>query len=169
MRQTIVLVVLLVTAALAAAAQIGTVSRAQHVSVEQVIRKSNTAQPATISSVEAKSLVQAVLKNRNIHLSAKYCELKALGRDGKPFVADYYTLGASCDYPNTAATTSFGVYVVSPRTGHVWEFNICEQFSFPTLTRIQKDIKQRTGNTDIAEAKYREQMGCDTARGSLNK
>src|SRR5438309_145758 len=117
------------------------------VSIATIFAQSNIAQPATISSVEAKSLVQAVIKSRNIHLAAKYCELKALNRDGKPFVANYYTFGASCDYPHTAATTPFGVYVVSPRTGDVWEFNTCERFSFPALTRIQKDIKQRTGNT----------------------
>jgi hypothetical protein len=139
------------------------------VSIAITFAQSNVAQPATISSVEAKSLVQSVLKNRNIHLSEKYCELETLDRDGKPFVANYYTFGASCDYPHTAATTPFGIYVVSPRTGDVWEFNTCEQFSFPALIRIQKDIKRRTGNTDIAEAKYREQTGCDTERGSSKK
>jgi hypothetical protein len=98
------------------------------VSIAITFAQSNVAQPATISSVEAKSLVQSVLKNRNIHLSEKYCELETLDRDGKPFVANYYTFGASCDYPHTAATTPFGIYVVSPRTGDVWEFNTCEQF-----------------------------------------
>ena len=128
----------------------------------------SNAQPATISSAEARAIVETVLKNRNIHLSDRYCELKSMDGNGKPFVTKYYTFGGSCDYPRTAATTPFGVYVVSPRTGEVWEFNTCEHVTFPALTRIQTEIKHRTGNTDVAEAQYREHIGCDTT-GTASK
>src|SRR5271165_6644923 len=105
-------------------------------------------QPKTIGADEAKSLVRVVLRHENIHLSSRYCSLEQLDRNGKPFAADYYSFSAACDYPNTAATTPFGIYVVSPRTGDVWEFNRCEWFKFPELRRLQRSIMARTHSAD---------------------
>ena len=118
------------------------------------------AEPLTISVGEAKSLVRVVLRHERINLSSRYCELEQLDKYGKSFVADYYSFGASCDYPNTAATTPFGVYVVSPRTGDVWEFNRCQFFEFPELRRLQRNIMHRTHTTEASESQYRERTGC---------
>jgi hypothetical protein len=81
------------------------------------------AQATKITTEEAKSLVGVVLRHEHIQVSSRYCELSQMDKQGKPFVPDYYSFSATCDYPNTAATTPFGIYVVSPRTGDVFEFN----------------------------------------------
>ncbi len=117
-------------------------------------------QPSAISVADAKSLVSLVLRHERINLSSRYCQLEQLDTEGKPFVADYYSFGASCDYPNTGATTPFGIYVVSPRTGDVWEFNRCRWFAFPELRRLQRNIMRRTHATEMEESKYREKTGC---------
>lgn len=122
--------------------------------------------PARESSVidagEAKSLVQLVLAHKHIRLSSQYCNLDQVEKDGKPFVPDYYALSATCDYPNTAATTPFGLYVVSPRTGEVFQFDQCDPIEFPALQRLQTAIMHRTHHKSADEAKYREQAGCTT-------
>jgi hypothetical protein len=118
------------------------------------------AQPATITATEAESLVRVVLRHEKIRLSPRYCELERLDHEGKSFVSSYYSFGAHCDYPNTAATTPFGIYVVSPRTGDVWEFNRCKWFRFTELRTLQRDIKRRTHATDDAELTYRRKTGC---------
>jgi hypothetical protein len=118
------------------------------------------AEPATITATEAESLVRIVLRHEKIRLSPRYCELERLDHEERAFVPDYYSFGAHCDYPNTAATTSFGIYVVSPRTGDVWEFNRCKWFKFPELLTLQRDIKRRTHATDGAESTYRRKTGC---------
>jgi len=115
-------------------------------------------QQATVT--EAESLVRLVLKHERIRLSSQHCELERLDKDGKSFVSDYYSFGAHCDYPNTAATTPFGIYVVSPRTGDVWEYNRCQWFGFPELRRLQRTVMRRTHATDGTEKKYREATGC---------
>jgi hypothetical protein len=115
-------------------------------------------QQATITETE--SLVRVVLKLQKIQLASQYCELERLDKNGKSFVSDYYSFSAHCDYPNTAATNPFGIYVVSPRTGDVWEYNRCEWFRFPELSRLQRNLMKRTHATDATEAKYREASGC---------
>ncbi len=61
----------------------------------------------------------------------------------------------------TAATTAFGIYVVSPRTGDVWEYNQCKMVRFSGTTQAAAErILQRTHATDATEAKYREATGC---------
>ena len=122
------------------------------------------AQSITVKPAEAKSLVRVVLQRERIRLSPRYCELQQIDKPDKPFVPDYYSFAASCDYPNTAATTPFGIYVVSPRTGDVFEFNRCEWFDFPELRRLQRNIMRRTGSTAADEAKYRESSGCASRR-----
>jgi len=73
-------------------------------------------QEATTSVTEAKSLVDIVLRHQGFPLSSQYCEIANLDKEGQPFAADYYSFGASCDFPNTAATSSWGIYFVSPRS-----------------------------------------------------
>ena len=121
---------------------------------------SGVAANTTINTVEAKSLVRTVLRHEHIRLSSRYCTLEQIDKPSQPFAKDYYSFSASCDYANTAATTSFGIYVVSPRTGDVFEFNRCEWFNFPELRRLQRNIMQRTKHSARDEARYREATGC---------
>jgi hypothetical protein len=125
------------------------------------------AQGTTVNAEEAKSLVRVVLRHEHIRLSPRFCELQQIDKidkQDKPFVPDYYSFSASCDYPNTAATTPFGIYVVSPRTGDVFEFNRCEWFHFAELRRLQRSITQRTKRTSAEEANYRNATGCVPGR-----
>jgi hypothetical protein len=121
-------------------------------------------QPPKITTEEAKSLVGVVLRHEHIRLSSRYCELGQIDKPGKPFVPDYNSFSATCDYPNTAATRPFGIYVVSPRTGDVFEFNRCEWFSFQELSRLQRNIMQRTKHTAAEEVPFRERTGCAPGR-----
>lgn len=117
-------------------------------------------QPQTISVGEAESLVRVALRHEGSPLSSKYCAVERLDQEGKPFVQGYYSFGPFCDYPNTAVRTTFGLYVVSPRTGDVWEFNRCEWFKFPRLQRLQLSIMRRTRATEVEELNYRRKTGC---------
>jgi len=125
---------------------------------------SAAAQQTTITADEAKSLVRTVLRHEHINLSPRYCELDEIHKQGKPFVPDYYSFSATCDYPNTAATTPFGIYIVSPRTGDVFEFTRCRWYQFAELRRLQRSITQRTKQSSAEEAKYRKASGCDSTR-----
>ena|ERR1035438_9898123 len=116
-------------------------------------------QATRIGAGEAKSLVHVVLRHEKIHLSPHYCSIERLDKDGKPFVPNYYSFSVTCDFPNAAATTPFGIYVVSPRNGNVWEFNRCVWFRFAELSRLQEGIASRTHATERSEAKYREGDG----------
>jgi hypothetical protein len=117
-------------------------------------------QEPTINVVEAKSLVAIVLRHHGFPMSSQYCEVSSLDKEGQPFVADYYSFGASCDFPNTAATSSWGVYFVSPRTGDVEQMDRCTSFRYSELRRMQKQIMLRTHATETGEIKYREKIGC---------
>ena len=66
------------------------------------------AQEAIISVAEAKSLVGIVLRHRGFPSSSQFCEIEHLDKDGDPFEPGYYAFGASCDRPNTAATSPWG-------------------------------------------------------------
>lgn len=117
-------------------------------------------QEARIGITDAKSLVALVLKHQRFPLSSQYCEIEPLDRPGRPFVPDYYSFGAHCDFPNTAATSPWGTYVVSPRTGDVLEFDYCKWLRYPDLRRAQKQIMIRTGATEATECQYVEKTGC---------
>jgi len=117
-----------------------------------------------ISSAEAKSLLEIVLRHRGFPSSSQYCEIESADKDGKPFVPDYYSFGASCDFPNTGATSAWGTYVVSPRTGAVLLFDYCKWFGYADLRRAQRQVMLRTHATEAAEAQYREKTGCAKAK-----
>jgi hypothetical protein len=117
-------------------------------------------QQGTITVGQAESLVRAVLRHERLRLSSRYCELEPVHKDGKAFVPDYYSFSAYCDYPNAGATTILGLYIVSPRTGEVWEYNECKPFTFPRLLELRRKMVRQTHETEQAEAKYRINIGC---------
>jgi len=119
-------------------------------------------QQTTITEREAASLVRMVLRHEKISLPSRYCELESLDRRADPFIPDYYSFGASCDFPGAAATTPFGVYVVSPRTGQVWKFIECTLYRFPGLRRVQRRIMQRTHPSEAEESKHSFAHGCSS-------
>jgi len=122
------------------------------------------AQEATIGVTEAKSLVDIVLRHQGFPISSRHCKIASLDKEGQPFLADYYSFGASCDFPNTAATSSWGIYFVSPRTGDVEEMDQCNLFQYPELRQLQKQIMLRTHAIEAGEIKYRERIGCTKAK-----
>jgi hypothetical protein len=118
-------------------------------------------QQSAITAAQAESLVRVVLRHEKIRLSPRYCELEQMRADGTAFVPNYYSFSAYCDYPNTAATTQLGIYVVSPRTGEVWEFSGCKLFKFPELLQLRRKLVPQTRVTEEAEAEYRTSIGCE--------
>jgi len=127
------------------------------------LRTANS-QETTISVAEARSLVNIVLRHQGFPSSSEYCQVEPMDKESEPFVSGYYAFNASCDFPNTAATSPWGEYVVSPRTGDVLEFELCKWFRYPDLRRMQKQIVVRTHATEATEAQYREKIGCVRAK-----
>jgi hypothetical protein len=117
-------------------------------------------QQRAITVAQAESLVRVVLKHQRLEMPSRYCEMHEMTKDLKAFIADYYSFAPACDYPNSAATTPLGLFVVSPRTGEVWEFNNCEVFTFPKLLRLRRKLVPQNDATEKAEAKYRISLGC---------
>ncbi|AUP76360.1 hypothetical protein CWS02_05580 [Enterobacter sp. EA-1] len=72
------------------------------------------------------------------------------------FVPEYINFHVAWDSPDAAATDVIGEFVVSPRTGDVWESNMCKQYAFSELKRLQTEIMKRTGWTLAGELKERE-------------
>lgn len=98
-------------------------------------------------------LVRAVLRHENLAFPSRYCELEQLDKGGKPFAPGFYSFGANCDYPNTGATTVFGLYVVSVRTGEVWEYNQCRMVTFPQLVGLRRKMLGGAGLADLPKDK----------------
>jgi hypothetical protein len=121
------------------------------------------AQVADITLAEAKTLVAIVLRHQKFPSSSRYCQIESMDK-GEPFVSHYYAFAASCDFPNTAATSPWGEYLVSPRTGDVLGLEQCRWFRYSELQRLQKQIMFRTHATHAGEAKYREHTGCAQAK-----
>jgi|ERR1019366_5960932 hypothetical protein len=117
-------------------------------------------QQSTISVGEARKLVVLVLQLQGFPSSRQDCRVESLDKDGKPFAPDYYAFGASCHFPSTAAPTSWGRYLVSPRTGGVLNFDTCMWLEHHDLRERQEQIMLQTGGTQDSERKYRDATGC---------
>jgi hypothetical protein len=122
------------------------------------------AQQQTISVGEAKELVSLVLRHQGFPSSSQHCQVESLDKNGKPFAPDYYAFGASCDFPNTAATSPWGTYLVSPRTGEVLNFDTCKWLGYHDLRECQKQIMLQTGATEDSERRYRDGTGCEKTK-----
>jgi hypothetical protein len=115
-----------------------------------------------ISVDDARSVVRLVLRHEGVAFPSTYCEIEHLDGLGKPFVPDYYSFGAHCDFPNTAARSTFGLFVVSPRTGDVVKFDLCEWYDFAELREMKQRITRRTHASDNQEQQYRVKTGRPT-------
>ncbi len=119
------------------------------------------AQRATISVQEAKELVGIVLRHQTFPAASPYCTIEDLdNKKTEPFARGYYAFGASCDFPNTPATSPWGTYLVSPRTGDVLQFDTCKWFGYADLRERQKQAMLQTGATAANERRYRDSTGC---------
>lgn len=126
--------------------------------------QSSFGQQTTITVAQAESLVRVVLHHEKLRLSSRYCQIEPVHKGDKAFVPDYFSFSAYCDYPNAGATTVLGLYIVSPRTGEVWEYNECKPFTFPKLLELRRKLARQNHATEEAEAKYRANIGCSTSR-----
>lgn len=122
------------------------------------------AQQQNISVGEAKELVNLVLRHQGFPSSSKYRRVESLDRKGEPFAPDYYAFGAYCDFPNTAATSPWGTYLVSPRTGEVLNFDTCKWLGYRNLRERQKQIMLQTDATEDSERRYRDAVGCEKGK-----
>jgi hypothetical protein len=122
------------------------------------------AQSSTIIVDEAKLLVSIVLRHQKFPSASPYCSVEKLDKNDKAFEADYYAFAASCDFPNTKATSPWGTYLVSPRTGDVLNYDICKWGEYRDLRERQKQVRLQTGATEDAEKKYRDAAGCNRTK-----
>ena len=124
---------------------------------------SSVQQPG-ISVSEAKELVGLALHSQGFPSSSPHCEVEILDKNGEQFVPNYYAFFASCDFPNTAATSPWGTYLVSPRTGDVLNFDTCKWVEYRDLRERQKRVMLQTGATESAEQTYRDATGCSKTK-----
>lgn len=124
----------------------------------------NAQQQSNIGADEAKELLVIVLRHQKFPASSRYCQIEPLDKQGQPFTSNYYAFGASCDFPNSPATSPWGTYLVSPRTGDVLNFDTCKWVRYDDLRRRQKQIVLHTGATEASEGRYREATGCNKTK-----
>jgi hypothetical protein len=56
---------------------------------------------------------------------------------------------------------TLAMYAVSPRTGDIWELNLCKHYDFPELVRVQHAIQRKTGAHLSDETASAKSMGCE--------
>lgn len=105
---------------------------------------------------QARALLIMVLKHETLFIDKPGFNIEHI-----EFVPEYINFHVTWDSPDTAATDVIGEFVVSPRTGDVWESNMCKQYAFSELKRLQTEIMKRTGWTLAGELKEREGLGCN--------
>ena len=120
-------------------------------------------QQPNISVDDAKELVGVVLRHQKFPESP-YCQIDSLDKQDEVIALNYYAFGASCDFPNTPATSQWGTYLVSPRTGDVLNLDTCKWFRYADVRERQKQIMLHTGATEASEERYRESTGCAKAK-----
>jgi hypothetical protein len=104
---------------------------------------------------QAKQVLVMVLKHEKLFMKKPGFNIEDI-----EFVTGYVNFFVTYDSPKAAATDVIGGFAVSPRTGDVWEANLCKRYDFPALKRVQATIMQHTGKTFASEVSERRGLGC---------
>jgi hypothetical protein len=84
------------------------------------------------------------------------------------FVPGYFSfIFIAVDPHRPGKDRTLGMYAVSPRTGDIWELNLCKHYDFPELERVQRSIRRRTGAHPGDEAASAKTIGCDRPQESM--
>jgi hypothetical protein len=104
---------------------------------------------------QAEQVLVMVLKHEKLFMKEPGFNIENI-----EFVPGYVNFHVTYDTPKAGATEVIGAFAVSPRTGDVWETNLCKRYAFPALKRVQAAIMQRTGSTFASETNDLRGMGC---------
>jgi hypothetical protein len=119
-------------------------------------------QQRLLTTAQGETLVRAVLRHEHFKVPSKSCGVELLrNKDGTPFMPDYYSYSADCDYAKAAATTPLGIFIVSPRTGQVWAFIGCTPFTFPELVKLRRSLLSQSDASEKTEEQYWSRLGCE--------
>lgn len=108
-----------------------------------------------LTSAQARQVLVMVLKHEKLFMNKPGFNIEDI-----EFVPGYVNFHVTYDSPKAAATDVIGAFAVSPRTGDVWETNLCKRYEFQALKRVQGTIMQRTGKTFASEVGERRGLGC---------
>ena len=104
--------------------------------------------PRTVSVEEARELVYALLAPSACKKSE--CDVEQL--PDKYFPQLYFFEGF---WPNPNGSPHIGSWVVDPKTGDLWDANVCAEYKNSRITRIQLSLRKRIGLTRAAYAKLK--------------
>ncbi|UOD33333.1 hypothetical protein INH39_11425 [Massilia violaceinigra] len=114
-----------------------------------------------MAAKQAKEVLIVVLKHNKFNLRKSGVFIENLVDDkGKPYRPGHFEFSLGYSDPNAGAIEYWGMYSVSALTGDVWETHTCENFSFPELQRVQREIMTITKKTFDSERVARRGFGC---------
>jgi hypothetical protein len=119
-------------------------------------------QPYGLTQEQAKKVLIIVLKHSrfNLRKSGVFIE-NLINEKGRPYHPGHFEFSLGYSDPNAGAIEYWGMYSVSAFTGDVWETHTCENFSFPELQDVQREIRARTKKTLADERVTRRGFGCN--------
>jgi hypothetical protein len=100
---------------------------------------------------------------KELVLPGAYIEGPLANKTGKPPVPGFFMFRLAYDSPSAGATDYIGTFVVSQKTGDVWDVGLpsgCSNFRSAALTRVQTVIMKKTGKIMHDEMHLREQFDC---------
>lgn len=92
-----------------------------------------------------------------------YIEDGFVNQDGTPKTAGFYMFRLAYDGPKATMTWYFGPFLVSQKTGDVWDVSLssgCVNFHSAALTRIQATIMKKTKTAIEDEKALRNNFDC---------
>jgi hypothetical protein len=119
------------------------------------------AQSRELSVAEARDLLLLVIRHEGYTLEKRGISLEVVTtRSHQPVHLGYLDFSLTFETLSAGATDALRLYSVSPRTGEVWETNLCRRYEFPALEAEQKKIQKRTGYSPADEQELRRGLGC---------
>ncbi len=120
-----------------------------------------------LTEQQAKQVLRSVLKHgkygKILALRGAYIEDGFFDENGQQSDPGFYTFRLAYDSPKAGATDYFGPFVVSQKTGDVWDISLtsgCKNFHSPALTRLQATIMKKTKAAIENERPLRENFDC---------
>jgi hypothetical protein len=120
------------------------------------------AAPGGLTAEQAKAVLIVVLNHEGYLLNKSGMDIDGpLQIDPSiPSERAFWEFGLTFDSPNAGATKVLGQFAVGRLTGDVWETNLCKNYSFPSLKRLQRKIMETTKRSFADEAEARRGLGC---------
>ena len=121
-----------------------------------------------ISPAQARSVALLVARHDNINVDDPDIVVDSMDGNGA-FVPGYLSFIIIAVDPHVPGKDhTLAMYAVSPRTGDVWELNLCKHYDFPDLVRMQHAIQRKTGSHLSDETASAKSMGCEQPSQSVS-